>query len=161
MPQLRNVDEAIRRRLHLVPFTVTIPEGERDETLPERLREELPGILEWAIEGAVGWYEGGLQPPHAVRKATDDYLAAEDAIALWIEECCESQERTHETTADLYASWKAWAEKAGEFAGSQKAFSENMRTRGFEPKRQAGTGKAGFKDIALIRPDYTDAHWNQ
>jgi putative DNA primase/helicase len=34
-PGLRSVDEAIRRRFHLVPFTVTIPEEERDETLTE------------------------------------------------------------------------------------------------------------------------------
>src|SRR6185437_3735008 len=44
-PGLRGVDEAIRRRMHLIPFTVTIPPAERDETLPERLREEWPGIM--------------------------------------------------------------------------------------------------------------------
>ena len=54
-PGLRNVDEAIRRRLHLVPFTVTIPPEERDEQLSEKLKEEWPGILGWAIEGAAEW----------------------------------------------------------------------------------------------------------
>lgn len=39
-PSLRSVDEAIRRRLHLVPFTVTIPEAERDLNLAEKLRAE-------------------------------------------------------------------------------------------------------------------------
>ena len=39
-PSLRNVDEAIRRRFNLVPFTVTIPPAERDPGLAEKLKEE-------------------------------------------------------------------------------------------------------------------------
>jgi putative DNA primase/helicase len=50
-PGLRSVDEAIRRRFNLVPFTVTIPPEERDEGLPEKLKAELPGILAWMIRG--------------------------------------------------------------------------------------------------------------
>ena len=37
-PGLRSVDEAIRRRLHLIPFTVTIPAEERDPGLPDKLQ---------------------------------------------------------------------------------------------------------------------------
>ncbi len=59
-PGLRTVDEAIRRRFHLVPFTVTIPPEKRDPSLTEKLRQEWPGILEWMIEGALAWQEQGL-----------------------------------------------------------------------------------------------------
>jgi putative DNA primase/helicase len=50
-PGLRSVDEAIRRRFHLIPFTVTIPEAERDQQLGDKLQAEWPGILHWMIEG--------------------------------------------------------------------------------------------------------------
>src|SRR5262249_3016733 len=50
-PGVRSVDEAIRRRFNLIPFTVTIPPHERDEALGDKLQEELPGILAWIIEG--------------------------------------------------------------------------------------------------------------
>ena len=43
-PSLRSVDEAIRRRFHLIPFGVTIPAGERDGELADKLRTEWPGI---------------------------------------------------------------------------------------------------------------------
>ena len=79
-PALRSVDEAIRRRLHFIPFTVTIPQNKRDPRLGEKLRAELPGILAWAIEGCLAWQREGLNPPLLVREATADYLAAEDAI---------------------------------------------------------------------------------
>src|ERR1017187_1284583 len=68
-PGLRNVDEAIRRRLHLIPFTVTIAENERDPELTEKLKAEYPGILQWAIEGCLMWQREGLNPPVVVRDA--------------------------------------------------------------------------------------------
>jgi putative DNA primase/helicase len=61
-PSLRSVDEAIRRRFHLIPFAVTIPPEERDGELTEKLRAEWPGILSWMIAGALEWQAGGLRP---------------------------------------------------------------------------------------------------
>jgi hypothetical protein len=43
-----------RRRIHLIPFTVTIPPGERDPDLTEKLIEWL-GELRWMIEGCLAW----------------------------------------------------------------------------------------------------------
>jgi putative DNA primase/helicase len=65
-PSLLTVDEAIRRRVNLIPFTVTIPAAERDKDLPDKLREEWPGILKWAIEGCLQWRKYGLAAPMAV-----------------------------------------------------------------------------------------------
>jgi putative DNA primase/helicase len=59
-PGLRSVDEAIRRRFHLIPFTVTIPEEKRDPDLFEKLSKEWPGILDWMINGAMHWQEKWL-----------------------------------------------------------------------------------------------------
>ncbi len=155
-PSLRSVDEAIRRRMHLIPFTVTIPPEDRDERLTEKLKAEWGGILQWAIDGCLEWQRVGLGRAEAVRAATDEYLAAEDAFALWLEECCQRTEMAHETTADLFGSWKGWAERTGEAMGSQKRFSQTMLARGFELKRQGGTGRAGFIGVRLIRADYTN-----
>src|SRR5438045_600946 len=85
-PGLRGVDEAIRRRLHLIPFTVTIPPDRRDPDLFEKLKPEWPGILKWAIDGCLAWQRDRLTPPGIVREATAAYLAAEDAIAQWLDE---------------------------------------------------------------------------
>ena len=90
-PGLRSVDEAIRRRLHLIPFMVTIPPKERDPQLGERLKAEWPGILAWMIEGCLQWQRKGLAPPAAVTKATNEYLEAEDTVSAWIDEACKSR----------------------------------------------------------------------
>lgn len=61
-PGLRSVDEAVRRRLNLIPFVVTIPENERDKDLGHKLKTEWPRILQWAIEGCLAWQRQGLRP---------------------------------------------------------------------------------------------------
>jgi putative DNA primase/helicase len=65
-PALRGVDEAIRRRMHLIPFLVTIPAAERDPELGEKLKAEWPGILAWMIDGCLDWQRQRLAPPTAV-----------------------------------------------------------------------------------------------
>ncbi|MBA3446366.1 MAG: hypothetical protein H0T56_01925, partial [Pseudaminobacter sp.] len=156
-PGLRSIDEAIRRRFHLLPFTVTIPPAERDERLKDKLKTEWPGILQWMVDGCLAWQRQGLAAPDAVRQATDAYLEAEDAIAAWIDDECERDANAWESSADLFASWKAWAERSGEFAGSTKRFSQNLETRGFYLIRKA-KGR-GFQGLSIVPPEPVQAHW--
>jgi putative DNA primase/helicase len=148
-PAIRTIDEAMRRRLHLIPFTVTIPPKERDKTLPERLLAERDGILAWAVQGCLEWQRNGLEPPTAVMAATEEYFAAEDALGRWLEECCLVGPNHTETSADLFAGWKAWAEANGEYAGSQRRFSDLMLARGFDKWRDPDTDRRGLRGLAL------------
>lgn len=150
-PSIRNVDEAMRRRLHMIPFTVTIPPAKRDRRLPDRLLAERDGILAWALRGCLEWQETGLRPPEAVMAATEDYFEAEDALGRWIEERCETGPSHWTGSSALFASWKSWAEANGEYAGSMKRFSENLGARGFE-KRNTRNAR-GFQGIKVCDSD--------
>jgi putative DNA primase/helicase len=134
-PGLRSVDEAIRRRFNLIPFTVHIPPEERDENLTEKLKAEWPGILAWMIEGCLDWQRDGLKPPQVVLTATAEYLESEDALTSWIEDKCDRSPQTKETSTDLFLSWKNWADATGEPSGTQKRFSQKLEERGFEKVR--------------------------
>jgi putative DNA primase/helicase len=139
-PGLRSVDEATRRRIKLVPFRVTIPEKERDPNLLEKLKDEAPAILRLLIDGCLEWQKIGLASPKAVTEATDAYLASEDSLGGWIEDCCELGEGKFEAAGLLFASWKKWAQAAGETRlSSQKAFGSALDSRGLEPKKIGGT----------------------
>ena len=152
-PGLRGVDEAIRRRMNLLPFTVTIPASDRDLALPEKLKAEWPGILAWAIEGAAEWQEDGLGAPAAVTAATADYLDAEDALAGWLTECCQVETNSAVppfSSSLLYSSWRVWAEKAGEYVGSQKRFTQSMVSKGYTGERITegqDKGKMGLRGV--------------
>lgn len=146
---LSSVDEAIRRRFHLVPFTVTIPSEERDLDLAHKLREEWQGILAWMIEGCLIWQAGGLNPPEPIRSATAAYLDAEDLFAQWAEDECDVEagnEYKWDTVEVLFASWSDYAIRAGEMPGSKKAFSQSMSEK-FPP----GRTKLGGRQHRIFR----------
>lgn len=140
-PGLRSVDDAIRRRFHLIPFALRIPKEDRDTKLRVKLKEEWPGILAWMIEGCREWQRIGLAPPHAVVSATDEYLEAEDAIGHWLEERCEVGGDGSEASGRLFASWRNWAKMNNEWEGSQKRFSQKLEDRGYVLRKSNGLRK--------------------
>jgi putative DNA primase/helicase len=161
-PSLRNVDEAVRRRFNLVPFTVTIPKAERDPNLPEKLVAEWPGILAWAIEGCLEWQRIGLAPPPAVLDATEEYLADEDAIGRFLDERCATGDLfAIEEVQDLFASWRDWCATTGEYAGTVRRFSQNLEARHFARERHPVSRRKAFRGIRLtVRAAATGTDFN-
>ena len=145
-PQLGNVDDAVRRRLHLVPFT-HVPERP-DLDLPAKLRAEAGAILDWMIEGCLAWRREGLAPPPSVVAATAEYFEDEDTLGRWISERCDAAPTNHATTAELYEDWRMWCEHLGEDPGSQKRLSQLLKNRGFKKWREPNTRRMGFSGIA-------------
>lgn len=137
-PRLRSVDEAIRRRFNLIPFSVTIPIEERDPKLGEKLQAEAAGILTWAVQGYVDWRREGLNPPAAVRDATAAYLEAQDALSTWIDECCDIDPDARTNRTDLFKAWEEWAKRNGESTSTARSFYEGMEKRGFRPVKVMG-----------------------
>jgi putative DNA primase/helicase len=138
-PDLRNVDDATRRRFHIIPF-IHKPAAP-DRQLEEKLAGEYPAILRWMIEGCLDWQKNGLIRPQTVHEATRTYFEEQDTFGRWIEECCEQGPRELEAAALLYASWKQFAEENGEPPGSSKSFGGHMSRHAFEPDRATMHGK--------------------
>lgn len=137
-PHLRSVDEAMRRRVHIVPFTITIPPEERDPLLDEKLVPEYPGILKWMVDGCLSWQRQGLCPPESVLSATSDYLESEDNLGAWLTECCEQGEDKSVAVPTLYKSYVATCEEQHEYAWSQKRWLSNLQARGFQVEKLLG-----------------------
>lgn len=150
-PVIRGTDHAIWRRPKLIPFTVTIPDNEKDPHLPEKLRAELPGILNWALQGCLGWQRSGLDTPAEVVAATATYRAESDVIGQFLAECCLELEGATTLASALYAEYRVWCKDAGEPELSGTAFGRRMTERGFERRRDArGTS---YQGIGLIRKE--------
>lgn len=151
-PAIRNIDEAMKRRLHLIPFTITVPPERRDKNLQHKLLAERDGILAWAVQGCLDWQRHGrLDPPQRVVDATEEYFEAEDALGRWLDERCVRTPNAKSLTAELFSDWKQWADAAGEFTGSQKRFADLLLNRGLDKWRN-GMGLRGFQGIGLKYP---------
>ena len=140
-PGLRSVNETIRRRFHLIPFTVTIPKEKRDPELTEKLKQEWPGILQWMVEGCLEWQRVGLAAPRVVTDATKIYLESEDAIGNWIDDCCEQKSTAETLLSKLFESYRDWAEANEEYVMSNKKLVNALEDRGFAC-RKTMRGKA-------------------
>lgn len=152
-PSISNVDEAMSRRIHLIPFTIFISPDKRDKSLTEKLLKERNGILAWAVQGLMQWQAlGGLQPPEVVTKATQEYLDAEDAVGRWIEDCCEIDSSAFSPSKWLFESWKSWADEYGEYRGTSRRLSEQLIAKKFEACRQNKV--RGFKGI-LVKENFS------
>jgi putative DNA primase/helicase len=159
-PTLKNVDEAMRRRLLLVPFTVQIPLAERDIHLTEKLEAEWPAILRWAIDGCLEWQRIGLSPPKVVTDATNEYFAAEDGFGQWLEDECEidiGNSFKWEAVGALFESWTAYSTTAGNIPGTAKNFAEMLANRGATFVRK---GKDRTRSYEGIRLKPKPASWN-
>jgi putative DNA primase/helicase len=152
-PGLRSVDEAIRRRLHLIPFTVTIPHEERDTELGNKLIAEYPGILAWMIQGCREWKIIGLAPPEAVKEATANYLESEDKMKLWIDDCCNLGPNYWTENRLLFRCYKEWCEASGERVLSMRKFSDDLDAAGFKRAKRSSQGGRGFLGLTIYRDE--------
>jgi putative DNA primase/helicase len=148
-PRLNSVDEAIRRRLLLVPFTVQIPLAERDKDLADKLRAEWPAILRWMIDGCLEWQRIGLAPPKSVLDATEEYFGEQDVLQQWLDECTkDGGPFAHTRTTELFASWKLWCENRNTKPSTEQALSMALVDKGYTKKRN-NAGQQGFCKILL------------
>ena len=140
-PKLNTVDEAIRRRFHVIPFTLQIPLEDRDPILAETLKEEWPGILAWAVEGALKYRKIGLGPPQIVTEATKSYLESQDVFIEWLDAECKKGDDFWEHPSTLFSSWKCFAISVHERVGRPAAFIERMEAAGYRQDRDNARGR--------------------
>jgi putative DNA primase/helicase len=151
-PEIRGTDAAIWRRIRLIPFTETIPPAEQDKKLPAKLREELSGILAWAVEGCLEWRRAGLQAPDEVRKATGQYRSEMDVIGAFLQDECEIGRDYRESFTSLYTRYEEWCEEGGEKAEARRKFNARLKERGqFEARRSGPQGSNEWHGLQLLK----------
>ena len=135
-PEITGSDEGIWRRIILIPFEAhfTKEAGNRDDDLLEKLKDELPGILNWCIEGCMMWQREGLNPPEEVLKSTDEYRCEMDRMKQFIDECCVLKEEAYIDNNRLLQLYNEWS-------------GENIHPTKFGAKFKERAERLGLKKI--------------
>ena len=149
MPQLKNVDEAMRRRLYLLPFTQTFEGKNRDPHLAETLKHEFEGILQWVVNGAMAYEDQGIAPPAVVREATRVYFEEEDIFELWLSECCLRDINAHANPTDLFNSYRCFTEQMEEPTETDRAFRQRLKKTGFTRGSSSAKGGRYWQGLKL------------
>ncbi len=135
-PIIRDTTNSIWRRLKLIPFPNIFTEKDRDKHFANKITaKELPGILAWAVKGCLLWQTEGLVEPTCVKRATIGYKSEMDSFAAFFDECCEVKEDGHVTNKMLRATYDEWCRENGEYALTQRPFSQKLLEEGFEKRR--------------------------
>jgi putative DNA primase/helicase len=150
-PKIEGTDDGIWRRLRLIPFKVKISESEIDRALRTKLLFELPGILNWAIEGCKVWQSEGLGQPPEIAEAGESYREEMDPLKDFLEEQCELDANAKVRSSEIWKAYAAWAEAAGLYKGDERKFKAEMERKGFAWRRMT-TGRF-FEGLRLIEPD--------
>lgn len=125
-PIIKDVDGGIWRRIHMIPFLVTIPVEERKDRslMTAEFQSELPGILNWAIKGLADLKQiGGLNPPDQVLDATAEYREESDQFGAWMNESTERDSAEVLRMGDLSENYSSWCLKNNEhplYKGTRK-----------------------------------------
>jgi putative DNA primase/helicase len=155
LPIIRGTDRGIWRRILIVPFLVSF-EGREDKRLKAELRDELPGILNWALAGWHRYVEEGLAPPEAVVVETRNYQAESDQVGRWVEDRTIAGEGCRAVASRAYADYMKWVEEQGEKPFSQKFWGHRLSERGHERFRTAGAWH--WRGLGLVDTDRRDPH---
>jgi P4 family phage/plasmid primase-like protien len=141
-PEIVGTDHGIWRRIKKIKFDVVIPDEEQDKNLKQKLLQEAPGILAWAVRGCQEWLAAGLQEPEEVTEATRRYRADMDVLADFLTDCCDvGAINATVSISELYRAYSKWCEESGERALSKLKFGRRMAERGF---RQDRTGQERY-----------------
>ena len=137
-PVIRGTDVGIWRRIRLIPFEVNIPKERVDRNLKYKLREEMPQILHWAVDGVKLYAKEGLDMPDCVRKATDEYKSEMDLLQAFTDSCIQIDYTVQGVPAnELYSAYVRWAEKNNEYVMTSRKFFAEIGKKLPEKKREA------------------------
>jgi putative DNA primase/helicase len=134
-PVIKGTDHGIWRRIKLIPFITRIEEDKQDKHLEQKLMQESSGILNWLMEGAKRWCKVGLQTPHVIIHATDEYREEMDIIGNFIKERCMQGEGFAIRARELFRCYQDWCTENNEHGNCERMFSLRLKELGLVQKR--------------------------
>lgn len=118
LPHVGANDDGTWRRLTVIPFDATMPEGDADIKDYENILADQAGgaILQWLISGAVDYLANNchIAVPDCVQEAINKYRAEEDWMAAFIDDCCIFDPTAQTPANELYKRYKQYALEKGE-----------------------------------------------
>jgi putative DNA primase/helicase len=109
-PNFKGQDEGLWRRVKLIPFERTFKPHERDHKLGAKLLAEAPGILAWAVRGAIEWYRDGLNDPRAIVDGTKEYRQTSDALSGFLPGVFVKDETGSVASKIVWDAYRQWCD---------------------------------------------------
>jgi len=138
-PIITGTDDGIWRRMAIVPFDYKVPKNKIDKKLTSKLKAELPGILNWCVDGYQLWRENGLQEPYIVSQHRDEYRNEMDIVYSFVSDKCIVNPLASVKKSDLWETFQEWINYNNEYdkMGSKRFYQEVNKMYQTEKRRDA------------------------
>ena len=136
-PEIRDTSNGMWRRMLMLPFNASFTKAQLDPMLMEKLRAEMPGILNWAIQGCQMWQEQRLKAsiPARLKQDVETYRAESDMVGCFLEECTQARAGAKVPMSEVYAAYGRWAQQNGEWVMKQLALKKKLAEKGLVTTR--------------------------
>ncbi len=146
-PNFKRFDDAIKRRIVIVPFTKKFEGDDRDNDLEQKLQDDAVYVLKWLIDGAFDYYANGLHEPSIVRAATEMYCSESDSVKSFLDNATTYQNGCLTQSSILYQSYIEYCNGNSFEPLDSRTFSQTLMKKGYEKKlKNSGTF---FKNVKL------------
>ena len=138
LPATDDFSEGYFRRMLFIPFTQTIPKEKINPNLAKVITEnELPGIMNWIIDGARRLRrQGRFTSTHKSVQMAEDYRKDSDSIFQFVEE--NNNKTGKERLSIVYGEFRQWAAENGFKTPNVKNFADRLRKIGLEVRKSTG-----------------------
>ena len=156
LPKVQDYSDGFWRRVLVVPFNARFEGNNCDLDLTKVLKNELPGIANWAIEGFEKWCDKGISPPGEVIEATRSYQSESDIVSEFLAECVMTKvdPESSVTNGQLFQEFQDWCSRQHNSTDlTQNSFTRRVQTvTGVKAEKKSG-GRAfcGFRLIEPVR----------
>lgn len=144
LPQINNSDHGIWRRIMAIPFNRTFTAEEQDKELISKLSAELPGILNWAIEGCRAWQQEGLAPPTIIEDQIAEYRSSMDSISQFVQDECELGIDHSCSASQFYNAYRTWCLTVGKKPKTTTAFKKSLDQIPTVYQKRTSSGQCWF-----------------
>jgi len=148
MPHTRDFSDALFRRAVILPFNRVFSEPEQDKNLKDKLKAELPGILNHALDGIAGVFDrGSFTQTESSTEAKNRWRLDANQVAEFAADECRFGADLEIESGQLYQAYKSWGEEAGiRKLLNRKNFTQRMERLGAKPYK----GSGGIRMIAGV-----------
>jgi len=142
LPRFTDASATLPSRFVILKFTKSFF-GREDHGLTEKLKAELPGILNWSIDGYKRLNDRGffIQPASA-DEAIEEMEELSSPVTAFLRDCCELEPGAQTPVDDVWTSWQRWCARVGRHISTVQTFGRDLRAAapGVEAKQTRAFG---------------------
>ena len=150
------------RRVKKLDLNYIVPPEKIDRQLTDKLYEEIPQILGWALKGCLEWQETGLEEPNSVKVSVNEFRVESNSVLNFMTNfTAKANQNLKISVSELQVAYMKWARQVGENTDlSQTSFAKEVKSAVAllypdSQRKRINGGRINYTGIQLLNINIT------